>query len=181
MSKIYCTKIYHTNANGQPTMMLSPDEYMPVGQEHEFNHKWDLEHIEFKQEQSDSRHYHVITLWSRDDKKVTEEITQALKKNFPLPSNERLDMLTSPLMLKKRVKDSQDALARGLPAILKPGVKLDLPDFIPQFSVDPNDPNTIVKSVDGKEIRGSIVDGTFVPYSRQAKKKAVSKKKLTKR
>jgi hypothetical protein len=163
--------------------MQSPAEYAPDGTA--INHQWDLVHFEFKQQQSDSKHYHVITLWSRDDKKVTEEITSVLEKNFPLPAPTQLNIPTistvPPALLKKRIKDGQDALARGLQGILKPGVKLDLPDFIPQFSVDANDPTILIKKLNGKTTRGTIIGGKFVPLARQVQKKAVSKKKLTKR
>ena len=84
MSKIYCTKIYHTIADGASSVIQSPADYIPNGKEEELNYKWDLEHIEFRQAEPNTRYYHVITLWSREEKKDSEETTTVLEKNFPL-------------------------------------------------------------------------------------------------
>lgn len=61
------------------------------------------------------------------------------------------------------VKRGQEALARGLMALTKPGVTLVLPRNVPRFRVDRVDPSVLVRTLNGRTTRGRIVQGKFVP------------------
>lgn len=63
--------------------------------------------------------------------------------------------------VRESVERSSDALSRLFDALISPGVVLTKKRGIPYYSVDEHDPAVIVRSLDGVEERGRMVEGTF--------------------
>lgn len=57
----------------------------------------------------------------------------------------------------------QEALMRARDAFIQPGVVLRRYSGVPLFSVDAHDPTILVRDLDGRIDRGSLIDGRFVP------------------
>lgn len=57
----------------------------------------------------------------------------------------------------------QQALMRAKGAFTKRGVSLRHRKDVPVFFADPNEPSVLIRRLDGKEERGRIVAGAFVP------------------
>lgn len=70
-------------------------------------------------------------------------------------------VLPSPERVKANVARSSFVLSQIGKALAKPGVKLSRKKGIPFFSVDENDPSIFIRSIDGHEERGRMVNGTF--------------------
>jgi len=57
--------------------------------------------------------------------------------------------------------ESNQGLARALKALAQPGVVLDIPSGVPLFQVSPDDPDLIVREIDGVRETGTFKDGKF--------------------
>lgn len=53
------------------------------------------------------------------------------------------------------------ALARALPKLTKPGVRIKIRKGVPYFHADFENPKLLIRQLDGKITRGKIVDGKF--------------------
>lgn len=63
--------------------------------------------------------------------------------------------------IKRNIKAGQDAFRRAKHVLVTPGVELNIPDDVPLFHADPNEPDKIVRVLHGKTERGKIVNGRF--------------------
>ena len=68
----------------------------------------------------------------------------------------------SPEEVARNIRAGQEALARGLKALITPGVKLDLPKHVPRFYADPEAPNRVIRVLSGKRESGTFKNGRFV-------------------
>jgi len=66
-----------------------------------------------------------------------------------------------PEVVARYARESNEGLARALEAISRPGVVLDTPPGVPLFHVSPDDPNLIVRDIDGIRETGTFKDGKF--------------------
>lgn len=64
-------------------------------------------------------------------------------------------------VLQRNIEAGQAALARGLKALVKPGVKLKLKKGVPRYSADPTSPGVLIRNVDGQIDRVMLEDGVF--------------------
>jgi len=62
---------------------------------------------------------------------------------------------------KSNVRAGQTGLARALRTLVKSGIKLDLPDGVPLFHADSEQPGLLIRVQNGKRERGRFVDGVF--------------------
>lgn len=67
----------------------------------------------------------------------------------------------SPAEVRRNIRSGQRALQRALPCLLKPGVSLNTPPGVPIFYADREDPEVIIREMDGILERGRIVNGAF--------------------
>lgn len=65
--------------------------------------------------------------------------------------------------LKVNVGAGRDALTRAKAALIRPGVKLHHGADVPTFRVEPGNPKILIREVNGRVDRGTIVNGTFIP------------------
>jgi len=63
--------------------------------------------------------------------------------------------------LQENVRQSTEALARALTRLTRPGIRLRPKRGIPLFQVDENDPDILIRDLDGKRERGTLQDGEF--------------------
>jgi hypothetical protein len=99
-----------------------------------------------------------ITLDMRDGD-TGDTAQRSLKFGYVTVSNTVPDAVT----LGNNVKAGREALGRARTAFTTHGVKLQLKPGIPRFRVDPNNTKLLIREVDGRVDRGSIVGGAFVP------------------
>lgn len=66
-------------------------------------------------------------------------------------------------LVKQNVRLSTQALERVAQRLAKPGVSLRARKGIPLFSLDSDDPDVMIRTLDGRTERGRIVDGVFQP------------------
>lgn len=90
---------------------------------------------------------------------TSEKVQRSLKFGYVTVSNTVPDAVTLGL----NVKAGRDALGRAKTAFTTPGVKLQLKPGVPRFRVDPKNTKLLIREVDGRVDRGSIVGGAFVP------------------
>jgi hypothetical protein len=67
----------------------------------------------------------------------------------------------APATVKHNIASGRSALKRGLSALIKPGVKLPRGKGIPIYHADPNDPTILIRELNGRDERGTLVDGEF--------------------
>ena len=67
----------------------------------------------------------------------------------------------TPETIKKNILDGQMALARGLEAFKTKGVKLNVSKGIPLFQASPNNPQLLLRNIDGKIDQGIFKNGQF--------------------
>ncbi len=63
--------------------------------------------------------------------------------------------------VERNILESREALARLGEQLVTPGVKLRRPKGVPFYGVDPDRPDVIIRTIDGRTERGVIVDGHF--------------------
>jgi hypothetical protein len=63
--------------------------------------------------------------------------------------------------VKRNIRAGQKALSRAKNVFLTPGVKLDVAKGVPLFSVDLDNPELLVRKLNGKRERGFIRNGQF--------------------
>lgn len=68
---------------------------------------------------------------------------------------------TNAAQVKRNIRAGQLALARAKDLIVKPGVTLELLKGVPRYHADPDQPELLVREIDGKRERGKFVDGKF--------------------
>jgi len=61
----------------------------------------------------------------------------------------------------RNITAGQQALERGVKALLKPGVRLYPKKNVPLYSVSDDDVNVYIRKLNGKADKGRIVDGEF--------------------
>lgn len=62
-------------------------------------------------------------------------------------------------------------LERALRSLIeKPGVKLEEKPGVPYFSCDPDNPDILVRRLDGRTEKGRMVEGSFVPLAAPKRK-----------
>lgn len=61
----------------------------------------------------------------------------------------------------ENVRQSTEALSRALTRLTRPGIRLRPKRGIPLFQVDENDPDILIRDLDGKRERGTFQDGEF--------------------
>ena len=59
------------------------------------------------------------------------------------------------------VRQSTEALTRALTRLTRPGIRIRPKRGIPLFQVDENDPDVLIRDLDGKRERGTLQDGEF--------------------
>ncbi|WP_148210586.1 hypothetical protein [Beijerinckia indica] len=64
-------------------------------------------------------------------------------------------------LIKANIAQSTKALARAAKRLSKPGVVIRAKKGIPLFSLDSEDPDVVIRTLDGKTERGQLVDGIF--------------------
>ncbi len=64
--------------------------------------------------------------------------------------------------IRKNIAAGQAAMRRLSKAFDKPGVNLEHKKGVPLFHADPDDPNILVRILDGERVRGTFVGGKFV-------------------
>ena len=85
------------------------------------------------------------------------------------PSQQRISIgaltVTVPRPTKAQVQEnvrrSTEALGRALVRLTRPGIRLRPKRGIPLFQVDENDPDILIRDLDGKRQRGVFRDGEF--------------------
>jgi hypothetical protein len=68
-------------------------------------------------------------------------------------------------LVRQNVQRSTEALERLAERLAKPGVTLRARKGVPLFSCDSDDPEVMIRTLDGKTERGRIVDGVFRPIA----------------
>ncbi len=68
-----------------------------------------------------------------------------------------------PDTIARNIGAGHDALSRAVDAFLVPGVQLKIRKGVPLFRVDAENPQVLIRELDGLLDRGSIVDGKFIP------------------
>ena len=63
--------------------------------------------------------------------------------------------------VQENARQSTEALARALTRLTRPGIRLRPKRGIPLFQVDENDPDILIRDLDGKRERGTLQDGEF--------------------
>lgn len=63
--------------------------------------------------------------------------------------------------VQENVRRSTEVLARALVRLTRPGIRLRPKRGIPLFQVDENDPDILIRDLDGKRERGVFQDGEF--------------------
>lgn len=63
------------------------------------------------------------------------------------------------------VATSTAALSRAVERLAKPGVQLHKKKGVPLFSLDSEDPDVVIRTLNGKTERGHLVDGVFQAIS----------------
>lgn len=61
----------------------------------------------------------------------------------------------------RNIAAGRAALARGLKALAKPGVKLKLKKGVPRYSADPTSPGVLIRNIDGRIDRVVLEGGEF--------------------
>ena len=64
-------------------------------------------------------------------------------------------------MIKKNRVASGAALSRAMKEIIKPGVKLNPANGVPLYQADPDNPDLIIRKLNGKLEKGSFIAGKF--------------------
>jgi|GEM_PF-2543774 len=64
-------------------------------------------------------------------------------------------------MIKRNLAASEVALSRAMKEIIKPGIKLNPAKGVPLYQADPDNPNLIIRKLDGKLEKGRFVAGKF--------------------
>jgi len=65
-------------------------------------------------------------------------------------------------VVRKNIVDGQSALKRAAASLLRPGVALRLNPDVPLYHVDENDPETIIRELNGKREKGVVLsNGRF--------------------
>jgi len=63
--------------------------------------------------------------------------------------------------VQENVRRSTEALSRALVRLTRPGIRLRSKRGIPLFQVDENDPDILIRDLDGKRERSLFQDGEF--------------------
>jgi hypothetical protein len=64
-------------------------------------------------------------------------------------------------MVRKNLAASEAALSRVRSEIVKPGVKLNPAKGVPLYQVDPENPDLLIRKLDGSFAKGRLVAGKF--------------------
>lgn len=64
-------------------------------------------------------------------------------------------------MIKRNLAASEVALSRAMKEIIKPGIKLNPAKGVPLYQADPDNPNLIIRTLDGKLEKGCFLAGKF--------------------
>lgn len=67
----------------------------------------------------------------------------------------------SATVVKHNVKRSSEALERLAKRLGKPGVSIRARKNVPLFSLDPDNPDVMIRTMNGRTERGHMVDGAF--------------------
>ncbi len=67
-----------------------------------------------------------------------------------------------PLVIEINVESGRRALARAKGAFTNPGIRLYKRKGVPQFRADESEPHVLIRELDGRVERGTIVNGSFV-------------------
>ncbi len=67
----------------------------------------------------------------------------------------------SKAMVQHNVKVSTQALERVTGRLAKPGVRLHVKKGVPLYSLDSDNPDVMIRKLNGKVERGNFVDGVF--------------------
>jgi hypothetical protein len=63
--------------------------------------------------------------------------------------------------IQRNVEAGWAGLARALPRLVRPGVRIYPKKDVPLYSCDPDDPNIFIRKLNGKTQRGVFEDGQF--------------------
>ena len=66
-----------------------------------------------------------------------------------------------PEVIKKNIIEGQKAFARALEAFKTKGVKLNVPKGTALYHANPNNPNLLIRNIDGKIDQGVFENGQF--------------------
>jgi hypothetical protein len=65
--------------------------------------------------------------------------------------------------MQHNIASGNSALGRAASAFVKPGVKLSRGKNIPFYRADPREPRILIRELNGRSQRGTLVDGEFKP------------------
>jgi hypothetical protein len=68
--------------------------------------------------------------------------------------------------VKRNIEAGQNALARAMGKIVKPGVVIDTAKDVPLYYADPERQDLMIRERNGKLVRGTFTDGKFKPCRR---------------
>lgn len=68
---------------------------------------------------------------------------------------------TNAAQVRRNIRAGQLGLARAKDLIIKPGVTLEVVKGVPLYHADPDQPDLLVREIDGKRDRGKFVNGRF--------------------
>ena len=88
-----------------------------------------------------------------DSAKMTTVTFGSVTVTGPAPSEE---------VVRENIAASRRALERALDAFKKPGIRLPRRRYVPLYRADPNEPNILIRELNGREERGTMLDGQFV-------------------
>jgi len=91
-------------------------------------------------------------------------MTKDLKKEFITVTFGSVTIRTEredPEVIRKNIIEGQKAFARALEAFKTKGVKLNVPKGTALYQANPNNPNLLIRNIDGKIDQGVFEHGQF--------------------
>jgi hypothetical protein len=88
-----------------------------------------------------------------DSAKMTTVTFGSVTVTGPAPSEE---------VVRENIAAGRRALERALEAFKKPGIRLPRRRNVPLYRADPNEPNILIRELNGREERGTMSEGQFI-------------------
>lgn len=90
---------------------------------------------------------------SADSTKMTTVTFGSVTVTGPAPSE---------AVVRENIAASRRALEGALDAFKKPGIRLPRRRNVPLYRADPNEPNILIRELNGREERGTMSEGQFI-------------------
>lgn len=90
---------------------------------------------------------------STDSTKMTTVTFGSVTVTGPAPSE---------AVVRENIAASRRALEGALDAFKKPGIRLPRRRNVPLYRADPNEPNILIRELNGREERGTMSEGQFI-------------------